>query len=80
MFFIVSALLRCFRTELSQGSHAGEVVSCHREHEHLVDFFQSPYHHLAHVANGLGPTKALLDELSLLLRDAVVALEKSTSQ
>jgi len=56
---------------LSQGSHAGEVVGCHREHEHLIDFLQSPYHHLAHVAKGLGPAKALLDELSLLLRDAV---------
>jgi len=70
-FSSFAASLRCFRTELSQGSHAGEVVGCHREHEHLIDFLQSPYHHLVHVADGLGPAKALLDELSLLLRDAV---------
>jgi hypothetical protein len=31
--------MRCFRMEGAEGSHAGEVVGCHREHEHLIDFF-----------------------------------------
>ncbi len=57
--------------ELSLGLHAGEVVGGHREHEHLIDFLQSSHHDLTHVVNGLGPIKALLDEFSLLLRDAV---------
>ncbi len=30
------SLIRGFRKELSEGSHAGEVVGCHSEHEHLI--------------------------------------------
>ena len=49
----------------------GEVVGCHGEHKHLIDFLRSPYHRLRHVANSLGPAEIVLDEFSLLLRDAV---------
>ncbi len=63
MLFIVFALLRWFRTVFSLGSHPGEVVGCCREHEHLIDFLQSPYHPLAQVATSLSPAKAEVDQL-----------------
>ena len=41
------------------------------QHEHLVHALQPAYHHLANCARRFGPAKALLDELSLLLRNSV---------
>jgi hypothetical protein len=52
---------------LSQRSYARQVVRSHRQHKHLVDPLQAAHHHLANTAHRFGPTKALLDELSLLL-------------
>ena len=68
-FFIVFLPLSRLQTDLSQGAHAREVVSRHRQYEQLVHFLQSTHHHLANRANELGPTKALFDQFALLLRD-----------
>ena len=51
-----------------QGAHAHQVVGRHRQHEHLVHALKVSHHDLPHAAHGLGSAKALLDELSLLLR------------
>jgi len=52
---------------LPQDAHAGEVVGGHGKYEQLVVFLQATHHDLANRRDQLGPAKALLYELALLL-------------
>ena len=45
------------QTDLSQGAHTREVVSSHREHEHLVHALKPAHHHLANPTHLFGPAK-----------------------
>jgi hypothetical protein len=56
------------RTDLSQQTHAHEVISGHVQDEHLVAFLQPAHYHFAHASHGVHPAKALFDQLALLLR------------
>ena len=63
MFWSIGAL-RHLRTDLSQGAHAGQVVSGHGQHKQLIDLLQSAHHHLANRPDRLRPAKSLFDQLA----------------
>ncbi len=58
-------------TDLCQRSQAYEVVCGHVQHEHRIHLLQPAYHRLAHTPHGLHPSKALFDQLALLLGNGV---------
>jgi hypothetical protein len=52
------------RAQLRQAAQSYEVVGGHVQRQQLVYLVQSSHHHVAQLANGLGPAEALLDALS----------------
>ena len=70
-FLILFPLHLPLQADLPQAAQPRKVVARHRQHKHLVHFLDPAHQHLAHMPHRLGPAKALLDQLSLLLRDGV---------
>jgi hypothetical protein len=79
VFSGLSTRSRQLRTHLSQRSQSSKVVRSHGQRQQLIDFLQSPYHHLAQRPQRLAPSKTLFDAPSLSLTDRVADVSTGIS-